>query len=144
MRYKVSGTSLSRTFEYFRRCGRGQRECQALWISDWRFPETITDVIHPSHRAHAQGFSLDDGWLNAFWLHLANTNNGIRVQVHTHPNHAFHSPTDDAFPIIHTPGFLSLVIQILLWDRLVSWTPTLPRSQKMVLGVRFNVRIAWK
>lgn len=35
---------------------------------------------------------------------------GIRVQVHTHPEEAFHSETDDAFPIIHKPGFLSLVI----------------------------------
>jgi len=35
---------------------------------------------------------------------------GIRVQVHTHPAEAFHSAVDDAFPIIHTPGFLSLVI----------------------------------
>jgi hypothetical protein len=32
------------------------------------------------------------------------------VQVHTHQKRAFHSPSDDAFPIIHTPGFLSLVI----------------------------------
>jgi len=32
------------------------------------------------------------------------------VQVHTHPGEAFHSRTDDRFPIIHTPGFLSLVI----------------------------------
>jgi hypothetical protein len=35
---------------------------------------------------------------------------GIRVQVHTHPYEAFHSPTDDAFPILHKAGFLSLVI----------------------------------
>ena len=27
-----------------------------------------------------------------------------------HPAEAFHSPTDDAFPMIHTVGFLSLVI----------------------------------
>jgi hypothetical protein len=32
------------------------------------------------------------------------------VQVHTHPGAAYHSTTDDAFPLIHSPGFLSLVI----------------------------------
>jgi hypothetical protein len=53
--------------------------------------------------------SLDDAWLNEFWLELANKM-GIRIQVHTHPEEAFHSPTDDEFPIIHKPGFLSLVI----------------------------------
>jgi hypothetical protein len=35
---------------------------------------------------------------------------GVRVQVHTHPGRAFHSPTDDDFPIVRTEGFLSLVI----------------------------------
>jgi hypothetical protein len=110
MRYRVSKAILSQTFEHFRSCGRGQRECQALWISAWRSPETITDVVHPAHRAHAQGFVLDDLWLNRFWLELAEQDKGIRVQIHTHPRDAFHSATDDAFPIIHTPGFLSLVI----------------------------------
>jgi len=56
------------------------------------------------------GFVLDDRWLHAFWLKLASTESGIRVQVHTHPGAAFHSSTDDEYPIVHTPGFLSLVI----------------------------------
>jgi len=67
-------------------------------------------VIHPEHEAHAGGFVLNDRWLNDFWIALARDNLGIRIQVHTHPGEAFHSATDDAFPIIHTVGFLSLVI----------------------------------
>lgn len=110
MRYKVPSAILCSTFEYFRRCGQGRRECQALWVSAWQTPDVITDVTHPVHTAHAQGFSLDTAWLNAFWGRLADAGKGIRVQIHTHPKTAFHSPTDDAFPIVHTPGFLSLVI----------------------------------
>lgn len=53
---------------------------------------------------------MDSKWLNAFWLSLARNNHGVRVQIHTHPGEAFHSLTDDTYPIIHTPGFLSLVI----------------------------------
>jgi hypothetical protein len=53
---------------------------------------------------------LHNRWLNQFWIALARRNLGIRIQVHTHPRAAFHSPTDDAFPAIQTPGFLSLVI----------------------------------
>ena len=49
-------------------------------------------------------------WLNDFWFCLAQANLGVRIQAHTHPGEAFHLPTDDAFPIIHTIGFLSLVI----------------------------------
>jgi hypothetical protein len=66
--------------------------------------------VHPRHAAHRAGFVLDDHWLNEFWFTLARENLGIRIQVHTHPGEAFHSSTDDAYPTIHTAGFLSLVI----------------------------------
>jgi len=108
--YKVPQSLLTRTFDHFRRCGQGRRECQALWISPWRSPQTITDVVHPLHSANAQGFLLDTRWLNKFWSDLADADKGVRIQIHTHPQAAFHSLTDDAFPIVHTVGFLSLVI----------------------------------
>jgi hypothetical protein len=44
MRYKIPFGILSHTFDHFRRCGRGQRECQALWVSAWQSPDTITDI----------------------------------------------------------------------------------------------------
>lgn len=110
MRYKLPFNILSRTFSHFRQCGCGQRECQALWISAWQEPEIITDVVHSSHSAHAEGFVVDTAWLDRFWLNLANTEQGIRAQVHTHQWHAFHSRSDNTYPIIHSPGFLSLVI----------------------------------
>jgi hypothetical protein len=53
---------------------------------------------------------LDSAWLNNFWIDLARTRSGIRVQVHTHPAAAFHSDLDDEYPIVHSPGFLSLVV----------------------------------
>jgi hypothetical protein len=53
---------------------------------------------------------VDDEWINSFWMTLADEGAGIRVQVHTHPGAAYHSATDDEFPVIHTPGFLSLVV----------------------------------
>jgi hypothetical protein len=110
MIYRLAQQMLQTTFEHFRHCGRGRDECQALWLSSWEKPEAITQVVHPKHVAEFGGFILDDAWLNAFWLELGDTNCGIRVQVHTHPHDTFHSETDDAFPIIHRPGFLSLVI----------------------------------
>ena len=110
MIYRLTQGMLDTTFEHFRHCGRGRNECQALWVSPWENSEAITRVVHPMHVGTFGGFVLDDAWLNAFWLELGDTNCGIRVQVHTHPHEAFHSETDDAFPIIHRPGFLSLVI----------------------------------
>jgi len=108
--YRLPRRILEETFAHFRVCGRGRRECYALWVSPWDAPNTITKVVHPRHQAHVGGFVLDGAWLNDFWFGLAQENLGVRIQIHTHPGDAFHSVTDDAFPIIHMPGFLSLVI----------------------------------
>jgi hypothetical protein len=109
-RYQVPQAVLRETFAEFRRCGGARRECQVLWVSPWAAPERITRVVHPVHRARGDGFELDGSWLNDFWRELARTKSGVRVQIHTHPGSAFHSRTDDEWPIVHTPGFLSLVI----------------------------------
>jgi hypothetical protein len=110
MRYQVPAALLSETFDRFRRCGRGQRECQLLWTSEWTQPAIISRVVHPQHLSRAGGFELDSDWINLLWLELIRTGRGIRVQVHTHPKEAFHSGIDDDYPIIHSSGFLSLVI----------------------------------
>ena len=110
MRYRISADLLAQTFSLFRTCGMGRRECQVVWTSAWANPELICEVVHPRHRAHAGGFEIDSGWINEFWLELARGGRGIRLQVHTHPYEAFHSAIDDAYPIIHSTGFLSLVI----------------------------------
>src|SRR6266571_9467832 len=110
MNYLVPQRVLDRTFDFFRQCGGGYRECQVLWTSSWSSPESIVEAVHPAHRVHVGGFVLEDSWITSVWLKLAANRAGIRVQVHTQPGAAFHSPTDDKYPIIHTPGFLSLVI----------------------------------
>jgi hypothetical protein len=108
--YHLPRRILDETFDHFRRCGAGRRECQTLWVGPWATPNLITEAVHPKHQAHMGGFVLDDAWLSDFWLRLADDSLGIRIQVHTHPREAFHSPIDDEFPVIHTPRFLSLVI----------------------------------
>ena len=110
MAFFVPHRMLELTFDHFRKCGRGQRECQILWTSSWNAVEEITGVVHPQHRAHVGGFEIESAWLTSFFLELLERNEGVRVQVHTHPGEAFHSRTDDAYPMIHTPGSLSLVI----------------------------------
>jgi hypothetical protein len=110
MRYKVPIALVRATFDVFRQCGAGNHECQVLWTSAWTDPSSICRVVHPRHRAHCGGFELEDDWINTFWLDLARRDEGVRFQVHTHPREAFHSSVDDAYPILHFAGFLSLVI----------------------------------
>lgn len=110
MRYLVSPSVLKETFERFRGCGRGDHECQVLWTGPWNNAGQITEVVHPVHSAHSGGFELESEWLTRFLLQIATRGQGVRVQVHTHPGEAFHSLVDDLYPIVHVPGFLSLVI----------------------------------
>jgi hypothetical protein len=110
MTLKLTAAQLEDTFAELRRCGDGRRECQMLWTGQWDHPDIVTNVVHPIHEARGDGFQLDDTWLTEFWNELARTKSGIWAQVHTHPQRAFHSPTDDTWPIIRTPGFVSLVI----------------------------------
>jgi len=107
---RICAELLSKTFETLRRCGGGYHECQTLWVGPWADETLISDVIHPLHRAYGDGFELDGAWLTKFWLELARKGWGVRLQAHTHPRAAFHSETDDHWPLIHTEGFLSLVI----------------------------------
>lgn len=106
----VPKTILERTFELLRECGRQRYECQILWIGPWSNPQLVTSAIHPVHKVRGDGFELAGPWIAEFFRYLSNTRQGIRAQVHTHPGRAFHSLTDDTWPIVSTPGFLSLVI----------------------------------
>lgn len=118
------------TFDILRDCGKGRAECQVLWIGSWRDSRQVTEVVHPIHRASRGGFHVDDAWLTAFWHRLAERKEGVWAQVHTHPADAFHSATDDAWPMVHLPGFFSLVIP----DFAIGAT-TLSRSLLAQLGI---------
>ena len=101
---------IEETFAIFRSCGDNQRECQLYWLSSWKKPALLTEVIHPNHWSNRYGLSIEGNWINKFWDDMANRGLGVRVQVHTHPHEAFHSATDDAYPLLFDVGFLSLVI----------------------------------
>lgn len=107
---RVSATLLRDTLDCMRQCGAGRCECQTLWVGPWSDPDRVTRLVHPEHSASPVGFQLDSGWLTGFWSELARQGEGVRCQIHTHPGHAYHSATDDAFPLLSLPGFLSLVI----------------------------------
>jgi hypothetical protein len=101
---------LADSFDHFRRCGTGRRECVVFWTGPLSDPERIDGVVHPDHQSGSFGYEIDVAWLKRFWLNLHEQQRTVRVQVHTHPRDAFHSATDDAYAVSQRPGFLSLVI----------------------------------
>jgi hypothetical protein len=79
-------------------------------LSPWDNPLVLTEVTHPKHWSSRYGLRIESDWINQFWTDLAERGLGVRIQVHTHPSEAFHSATDDAYPLLFDAGFLSLVI----------------------------------
>ena len=101
---------LARAFENLRRCGAGRRECIVYLTGPVDAPDVVDGVVHPRHSASAAGYDLDSDAIAGLWRDLARSGRSVRVQVHTHPGTAYHSSRDDALALVHTPGFLSLVI----------------------------------
>lgn len=97
------------TFRVFQQCGRGRRECAVFWTGPVK-EDLVDGVEHPVHRSSSAGYQVDDCWLTELWKRLAKTRRSIKVQVHTHPGPAFHSATDDQWPVVSQAGFVSIVI----------------------------------
>lgn len=100
---------LRETFEVFARCGNGQRECVVYWLAAVGADEVV-EVLHPTHTASPYHYEVEGMWLSGFFAHLRATNRTAVAQVHTHGGRAFHSKTDDQFPLVPARGFVSLVV----------------------------------
>jgi hypothetical protein len=98
-----------RTFHTLRECGRGECECAVYWTGP-AAGDVVDGYEHPIHRRSPFGYEVEDNWLTQFWKQLAASKRSVKVQVHTHPGEAFHSATDDQWPIVSQEGFVSIVI----------------------------------
>jgi len=106
---RLASDILQRTFSNLRECGRGECECAVYWIGPSE-SNLVNGVEHPIHRRSPFGYEINDRWLTDFWKRLAASKHSVKAQVHTHPGEAFHSATDDNWPIVSQEGFLSIVI----------------------------------
>jgi proteasome lid subunit RPN8/RPN11 len=113
---------INASFKRFHECGRGECECAVYWTGP-ASEDVIDGLEHPVHVRSSFGYEIDSGWLTEFWKGLAALKRSIKAQVHTHPGRAFHSSTDDQWPIISQAGFLSIVIPDFAAGR-----PTLDRA----------------
>lgn len=109
-RLRLGESLLQRTLAELRSCGQGREECVAYWTGPLSDRDRVDDLLHPVHRAARGGYEVDQQWLAETWNALGRDRRTIRVQVHTHPGPAFHSRTDDRYPVVASAGFLSLVI----------------------------------
>jgi hypothetical protein len=108
-RLRLRGDVIEESFRWFRECGRGECECILYWTGP--VDETLVDgVEHPIHERSPFGYEVESRWLTEFCLRLGASKRCVRAQVHTHPEEAFHSASDDHWPIVSQAGFVSIVI----------------------------------
>jgi hypothetical protein len=97
------------TFRTLRECGRAECECAVYWTGP-ASDNLVNGIEHPVHHRSPSGYEVDDVWLTEFWCRLAREKRSVKAQIHTHPGLAFHSSTDDKWPIVVREGFVSIVI----------------------------------
>jgi hypothetical protein len=110
MAIEVGEGLLTEAFSKLRSCGDGRRECVVYLTGPLGQAGIVDTILHPDHSARGNHYEIEPGWLDRTWVSLARERREIRVQVHTHGGRAFHSTTDDGYPIVQTAGFLSLVV----------------------------------
>lgn len=113
-RFQVPSEVVRRTEETLRKAGAEGYEAFVLWSGHQR--GSLFEV-HTPHIPKQTSYRLPSGLcvrvegqelhrLNV-WLYEAGEI--LAVQIHAHPDKAFHSATDDAYPIMATLGGLSIV-----------------------------------
>ncbi len=114
-RFRVPADALHETEEAIRSAGQDGYELFVLWsgthhgdtftVAKVHIPEQVSYRLEAGLCVRVDGAELHR--LNV-WLYEARQILG--VQVHSHPRDAYHSETDDAFPIATLEGSLSVVL----------------------------------
>ena len=114
-RFRIEASAIHETEKAIRSAGRRGYESFVLW-SGTRDDDTFT--VAEVHVPKQMSYKLDAGLcvhVDGSELHRLNvwlyeTQQVIGVQVHSHPRSAYHSETDDTFPIATLKGSLSIVL----------------------------------
>jgi hypothetical protein len=112
--FRVPGRIIKRTERSLRAAGRDGYELFVLWTG--RLGGTQFDVVdgHVPKQTSAKTkngllVTVEGEALHKLNVWLYESGQVLAAQVHAHPTVAFHSDTDDAYPIVTTLGGLSLV-----------------------------------
>lgn len=100
---------------HLRRAGEQGLEGLVLWAGvkaahDFRVSHTVIPRQSGVRSAAGVSVSVGSDELHRLNVWLFENELTIIAQIHSHPADAYHSDTDDAFPIATTVGSLSLVI----------------------------------
>ncbi len=113
-RFQVPATIVKQTEETLRSAGIDGYEAFVLWSGQQNGRLFSVRTAHVprqnSYRLESGlGVRVDGSELHRLNVWLYEASEILAVQVHAHPDDAYHSETDDTYPIVATLGGLSIV-----------------------------------
>lgn len=116
-RYVIPASVVEPTLSELRTVGEDHNEAFVVWggtVSEGGKQLTFTSAVWPDQTASRSPEGLlvvvEGDALFALNKHLYQRGELLAGQVHTHPASAYHSSTDDDFPLVTLVGGLSVVI----------------------------------
>lgn len=113
---KLPSDILSQTRDLLRKAGTRREEAFVLWAGYFESVATfsITSAIYPEQKSIRSsagiGVYVDGNELFKINKWLYENKRVLLGQIHSHPTHAFHSGTDDTFPMVTAIGQFSVVV----------------------------------
>ena len=112
--FQVPGKIVNETEDTLRSAGAKGYEAFVLWSGKQNGPLFNILTAHVpkqnSYRLHnGLCVRVDGNELHRLNVWLYQTGEVLAIQVHAHPDDAYHSETDDTYPIVATLGGLSIV-----------------------------------
>ena len=136
-RFRVPAKSVRETIQAIRAAGKDGYELFVLWSGRVASRDFTVNTVHVPKQT---SYKLESGLcvrVDGDELHRLNQwlyrhRQIIGVQVHSHPTDAYHSLTDDAYPIATLEGSLSVVLPYFGQD---GWESAGIATYRLELGV---------
>ncbi|WP_317898932.1 hypothetical protein [Aurantibacillus circumpalustris] len=122
-KFEFGAETLKEAYAFLREVGTKSYEAVALFAGEVEGNVgIIKKVICPEQTSSRSElgllYSVEGEELHRINIQLYKNKLVLLAQIHTHPGRAYHSETDDEFPIISTLGGLSIVVPNFASDEL--------------------------
>lgn len=118
----VTENVIKQTLGWLREAGFRHSEATVLWAGQFATPERfmILTAIYPEqialHSPHGVGYVVEGNELFRINKWLFENDRILLAQVHSHPTEAYHSDTDDDYPMVTAVGQFSIVVPFFARD----------------------------
>lgn len=113
--FRVTPEVLETTADILREAGKSGYERFVLWTGEIDGCKFVVQRVYVPPQRSFKGrdglhVHVDADQLHELNTWLYDTHQVLGAQVHTHPHRAYHSETDDTYPIVTTIGGISIVV----------------------------------